>query len=116
MNRGAGGAGINGYDRRMTPTRFRIDANHPALPGHFPGRPIVPGVVLLDRVAAAIEREFGARVVALPQVKFLAPLLPGQDAELHVEEKDKKLHFRILHNGATLASGVAETAAAGETA
>ncbi|MFT3790497.1 MAG: hydroxymyristoyl-ACP dehydratase [Rudaea sp.] len=93
----------------MTPTRFRIDADHPALPGHFPGRPVVPGVVLLDRVAAAIEREFGARVTALPQVKFLAPLLPEQEAELHIKEKDKKLHFSIFHNDAAIASGVAET-------
>ena len=27
---------------------FRVEADHPALEGHFPGRPIVPGVVLLD--------------------------------------------------------------------
>ena len=65
----------------MSRTHFHIDADHPALPGHFPGRPVVPGVVLLDRVAAAIERETGARVAALVQVKFIAPLLPGADAE-----------------------------------
>lgn len=92
----------------MTPTRFRIDADHPALPGHFPGRPVVPGVVLLDRVAEAIEREFGARVAALPQVKFMAPLLPEQDADLHLVEKDKKIHFFLFHNGTPLANGVAE--------
>lgn len=98
----------------MNPTRFRIDADHPALPGHFPGRPVVPGVVLLDRVAAAVEREFGVSIAALPQVKFLAPLLPGQEAELHVEEKDRKLHFRIFHNDSMIANGVAETGVAGE--
>lgn len=100
----------------MNPTRFRIDADHPVLPGHFPGRPVVPGVVLLDRVAAVAEREFGVRIAALPQVKFLAPLLPDQEAELHVEEKDRKIHFCIFHNDAMIANGVAETGVVGENA
>lgn len=44
--------------RRCCRTALRIGADHPCLPGHFPGRPVVPGVVLLDRVAALAEREF----------------------------------------------------------
>ena len=31
-----------------------IHANHPTLPGHFPGAPLVPGVVILDEVLAAL--------------------------------------------------------------
>ena len=92
----------------MSPARFRIAADHPALPGHFPGRPVVPGVVLLDRVAAMIERAFGARISALPQVKFLAPLLPEQEAQVGLEEKDTKLHFRIVHANTVVASGVVD--------
>jgi 3-hydroxymyristoyl/3-hydroxydecanoyl-(acyl carrier protein) dehydratase len=95
----------------MSTTRFHIDADHPALPGHFPGRPVVPGVVLLDRLAAAIERETGARIAGLAQVKFTAPLLPGEEAELRTEEKDKRIHFHIFHNAAPVASGIAEIAA-----
>lgn len=91
----------------MNPTRFRIDAAHPALPGHFPGRPLVPGVVLLDRVAAAVEHRLGKRIAALPRVKFLAPLLPGEEAELRIEEKDDKLYFSIFCDGVLLAGGVA---------
>ncbi len=91
--------------------RFRIDADHPALPGHFPGRPVVPGVVLLDRVAAAIEHWRGARIVALAQVKFLAPLLPGDEAELRLAATGTIIHFHIFHNAASIASGVAEVVA-----
>ena len=35
----------------------RVAADHPALPGHFPGRPIVPGVLLLDAVLQAMRRD-----------------------------------------------------------
>ena len=59
---------------------FTVPASHPSLPGHFPGRPIVPGVVLLDLVIAAAERAHpGRRVAGFPAVKFLRPVRPGQD-------------------------------------
>ena len=59
-------------------TAFAIGPDHPALPGHFPGRPIVPGVVLLDQVIAAARAAFGLpAVMALPRAKFSAPVLPG---------------------------------------
>lgn len=87
---------------------FSIPASHPALPGHFPGRPVVPGVVLLDRVAAALERWRGLRVAGLPQVKFLRPLLPDQEAELLLEDDGKSIRFRIVHAQATIASGSIE--------
>src|SRR3546814_11032678 len=65
---------------------FVIGDDHPALPGHFPGRPIVPGVVIVDRVLDAIEAAHGPLgALRLPQVKFLRPLLPGQAALVEIE-------------------------------
>jgi 3-hydroxymyristoyl/3-hydroxydecanoyl-(acyl carrier protein) dehydratase len=90
--------------------RFSIAAAHAALPGHFPGRPVVPGVVLLDRIAAALERWRGARITGLPQVKFLRPLLPDQAAEVVLEDDGKSIRFRIMHAQATIASGNVELA------
>ena len=58
---------------------FRVAADHPSLPGHFPDRPIVPGVVLLDEVVALILVALAARsAVGLPAVKFIRPVLPEQ--------------------------------------
>lgn len=75
---------------------LRIPAAHPALPGHFPGQPIVPGVVLLDRIAAAIERGEGdARFAHIAAVKFLAPLRPDEEAELRIVCDGKHVRFRI---------------------
>ena len=56
-----------------------IRADHPSLPGHFPGAPIVPAVVILDEVLAALsEWRADARLLGIPAVKFLAPLQPEQ--------------------------------------
>ena len=89
--------------------RFSIPSDHPSLPGHFPGRPIVPGVVLLDHVVAAIEMAHGALpALRLPQVKFLQPLLPGEEAEVALEpQAGARWKFRVLRGEALLASGEA---------
>jgi 3-hydroxyacyl-[acyl-carrier-protein] dehydratase len=84
---------------------FCIGADHAALPGHFPGRPVVPGVVLLDRVAAAFERWRGRPPARLPQVKFLQPLLPGQEAELVLTDDGAGARFSIARGGTPIATG-----------
>jgi 3-hydroxymyristoyl/3-hydroxydecanoyl-(acyl carrier protein) dehydratase len=56
-----------------------IDANHPSLPGHFPGAPLVPGVVILDEVVAVLDEwHQHSQLSGIPNVKFLAPLKAGQ--------------------------------------
>lgn len=56
-----------------------IPLNHPSLAGHFPGNPIVPGVVVLDEVSAALaEWRKESRVTGISSVKFLAPIKPSQ--------------------------------------
>ncbi len=64
-----------------------IPVDHPALPGHFPGNPIVPGVVLLSQVWEAVCRQSGTplQCIGWPSVKFLAPLLPGVPFRVEVE-------------------------------
>jgi len=68
-------------------TRLSISPDHPALPGHFPGQPVVPGVVLLDHLIEATEAALArpVHVTGLPQVKFLAPLLPGEAAHAVID-------------------------------
>jgi 3-hydroxyacyl-[acyl-carrier-protein] dehydratase len=61
-------------------------------PGHFPGRPIVPGVLIIEAVAqtatvmmAASAGEGGAGnalLAAVNRFKFLKPILPGQDVRI----------------------------------
>lgn len=89
----------------MSPT-FAIAADHPCLPGHFPGRPIVPGVVVLERVLEVIERAHGPLpACALPQVKFVQPLLPGEQARIELEGAAPRWRFRVLRGETLIASG-----------
>jgi 3-hydroxymyristoyl/3-hydroxydecanoyl-(acyl carrier protein) dehydratase len=56
---------------------FTIGDTHPSLLGHFPGDPIVPGIVLLDHVLALVIPS-GLAAIAVPSVKFLRPVRPGE--------------------------------------
>ena len=60
---------------------MKISMRHASLAGHFPGNPVVPGVVLLDAVAHALAAQLGRAVTltGMPNVKFLAPLKPDQE-------------------------------------
>jgi acyl-coenzyme A synthetase/AMP-(fatty) acid ligase len=69
---------------------------HPSLPGHFPGRPIVPGVLLLASVEEML-RQVGLRVVECKQAKFLAPVLPDQVVTIRVDfDQRSTAHFEIV--------------------
>lgn len=87
--------------------QFEIVQDHPALPGHFPGRPVVPGVVVLDRVLEAIEAAHGPLgPLRLPQVKFVRPLLPGKAAEIDLARTGEgRWRFRVTSAGEAVASG-----------
>ena len=86
--------------------QFSIAPDHPCLPGHFPGRPLVPGVLVLDRVLAALEAAHGPLgPVRLPQVKFVQPLLPGEEARVELDGSAPRWRFRVLRGEALLASG-----------
>lgn len=89
---------------------FHVPATHPALPGHFPHAPVVPGVILLDRVAAAIERAWAKRICALPQVKFLSPVLPDEHVQMNLIDDGRNVRFNIIRGDTTVASGLIEMA------
>ena len=86
---------------------FRISPDHPALPGHFPGHPVVPGVLLLGHVLQAVgTRVPGCRVTGIRKMKFLQPLLPGQACTVALATvSDGRLRFTCSRNGERIAEG-----------
>jgi len=74
-----------------------IAADHPALPGHFPGQPLAPGAVLLSLVhqQAMIRLGFPAGGTVWQRVKFLRPVLPEQPFRLHLQGSASEFTFSI---------------------
>lgn len=91
--------------------QFHIDADHPSLPGHFPGRALVPGVLLLEQVALALKAWRGQQLRRIDDAKFLVPLLPGQQVDLHLTDTAGKLRFDMRRGEVSIARGTIEGAA-----
>ena len=93
--------------------RFEFDifipAAHPALPGHFPGHPIVPGVLLLDEVMRTTLQLNGLEITRLQHIKFSSALLPDEQARVICEVDGEEATFLISsqrdNKNVTLAKG-----------
>jgi 3-hydroxymyristoyl/3-hydroxydecanoyl-(acyl carrier protein) dehydratase len=58
---------------------FCIAVDHPALPGHFPGAPVVPGVLLLAEGLRQLELLVASSIHSrrIESAKFLQPVAAG---------------------------------------
>ena len=75
-----------------------VTANEPFFQGHFPGRPIMPGVLIIEAMAQTggvlarlsvpqvLEKEGGGNIafMAMDQVKFRKPVVPGDQLILEL--------------------------------
>jgi len=87
---------------------FEIPADHPSLPGHFPGRPVVPGAIILAEIVATALPTLGhgTRIAGFPSVKFVSPMLPAQRCELALTNNGTgSIAFELTHASQRLASG-----------
>ncbi|WP_321341089.1 3-hydroxyacyl-ACP dehydratase FabZ [Breoghania sp.] len=74
-----------------------VTINEPHFMGHFPGRPVMPGVLLIEAMAqtagALCVHEKGTEgepqlvyFMTIDGAKFRKPVLPGDQVEIHVEK------------------------------
>jgi 3-hydroxyacyl-[acyl-carrier-protein] dehydratase len=86
---GAGGTGIK-----------NITANEPQFMGHFPGNPVMPGVLMVEgmaqtagAIAASLQGAAGSSSVlflTIDKAKFRKQVVPGDTVEYRVLRKAKK--------------------------
>lgn len=89
-------------------TQMTLEAGHPAFAGHFPGRPMVPGVLLLDAALHAIIEASGLPVTGcrIASTKFLSPVLPGETLTIsYSATANATVRFDIAGPGRAVATG-----------
>ncbi len=93
---------------------FTVPADHPVFAGHFPGRPVLPAVMLLDIVIEAAASSAGAPIViaGVSRAKFMAPLAPGDRAQIRLKRLAERLEFEVNRGSERVAKGVLQLRAA----
>jgi 3-hydroxymyristoyl/3-hydroxydecanoyl-(acyl carrier protein) dehydratase len=95
-------------------TSLSFAPDHPAFAGHFPGQPIVPGVLLLDAAIHAIQagqpqpsEGDAAAGCRINSAKFLSPVSPGEALTLSWSDNGKgQIRFDISGAERQVATGV----------
>jgi 3-hydroxymyristoyl/3-hydroxydecanoyl-(acyl carrier protein) dehydratase len=87
-----------------------VPAEHPALAGHFPGAPILPGVLLLDEIVCALGADGGSLGRGhwhISTAKFVRPVRPGETLSFaHERLPNGSIRFSISCGGQRVAHGL----------
>jgi 3-hydroxymyristoyl/3-hydroxydecanoyl-(acyl carrier protein) dehydratase len=94
-------------DARVIRVQRRIEARHPAFDGHFPGAPLLPGVVLLSEVLEAAIGAGWAAPLQIASAKFLAPVRPDSAIviELALQPGERAAAFDVRCGDECVATG-----------
>ncbi|MGQ0523554.1 MAG: AMP-binding protein [Betaproteobacteria bacterium] len=85
-----------------------VAAGHPAMAGHFPGNPVVPGAWLLEVIERAARERFGAdlSVCGIPEARFRAVLRPEEAFSIVFEQlAENRLAFAVERENLRIADG-----------
>ncbi|MCB9061197.1 MAG: beta-hydroxyacyl-ACP dehydratase [Halobacteriovoraceae bacterium] len=107
---------------------YKTNAEHPIFSGHFPGNPILPGVVQVEIMAQAsgfimtkiipnpFESEIGMALMSVEKAKFRKPVLPNMELKIEctcvksrgkiMEHECKLYHNNELMSEATLLAAI----------
>jgi 3-hydroxyacyl-[acyl-carrier-protein] dehydratase len=83
-----------------------VTANEPHFVGHFPERPIMPGVLLIEAMAqtagaiCARKQGQGGKLVyfmTIDNARFRRPVVPGDRVEIHVVKQKQRGNIWKFH-------------------
>jgi 3-hydroxyacyl-[acyl-carrier-protein] dehydratase len=94
-----------------------VTANEPQFLGHFPGRPIMPGVLLIEGMAqtagalcVASQLEKGkpsvVYLMTIDKAKFRKPVVPGDRVEFHMTRISKRRNMWWFRGEARVDGGL----------
>jgi 3-hydroxymyristoyl/3-hydroxydecanoyl-(acyl carrier protein) dehydratase len=87
---------------------MNVGPDHPAFRGHFPGRPILPAVVVLTEVLAVIEAQTGRspQQFMIVTAKFPGAVTPGDSLTFsHANTSSGGIRFEVRSTRGVVASG-----------
>lgn len=95
---------------------LQVEPDHPAFEGHFPGDPILSGLIQVDWAIRLGREAFGflGSFRALERLKFQAPIRPAEPVELRLSWDAARGHLDFLYSseGGGKSHGIAVFAAA----
>lgn len=66
---------------------FEVSGARRAFPGHFPGAPVVPAVVLIEYMTRGLEQTTGKPVTNIRQLRLLSLIAPDKRVDVECQEK-----------------------------
>ncbi len=95
----------------FTSEHISIAADHPCLPGHFPGQPVVPAVVGLQAVTDILQVQRPEwSLQGISQAKFMSPLLPGESFIVSLRGDLPNIGFQCHVGERLIAKGILQVA------
>ncbi len=90
--------------------QLRLDASYAVFEGHFPERPVLPGVCQMYALREVLSRFHGREMQweSVRDLKFLSPVLPPEDVELTLSVKETPAEEGKLKIDAVLATQTAK--------
>ena len=96
----------NNYSGRKIHALKNVTYNEPFFPGHFPDRPLMPGVLIIEALAqtAALVggrklpgRDLEVVLVGMDNVRFRLPVQPGDTLHLYAEVIKDRGSIQTFH-------------------